>query len=94
MKRERDRDRENIYIYIYEMYPKVSGRAAWNENCKLYVSVPLGAVLSLFYDGCSNGVPPIHFSQTEHRIHFRARPMRFLDFSNHEKGALRQEISR
>jgi hypothetical protein len=45
------------------------------------------------YGGCSNGVPPIHFFQTEHRIQFTSRPMRFLGFSNHEKGALRQEIS-
>jgi len=30
----------------YEGYPKVSGLAAWSENCKWYSSVPLGAVLS------------------------------------------------
>jgi hypothetical protein len=46
------------------------------------------------YGGCSNGVPPINFFQAEHRIKFRYRPMRFLDFSNHEKGAPRQEISK
>jgi hypothetical protein len=40
------------------------------------------------------GVPPIHFFQTEHRIKFRSRPMRFLGFSNHEAGALRQDISK
>jgi hypothetical protein len=45
------------------------------------------------YGGCSNGVLPIYFFQTEHRIQFRYRPMRFLDVSNHEKGAPRQEIS-
>jgi hypothetical protein len=44
--------------------------------------------------GCYNGVPPIHFFQTEHRIQFRSRPMRFLGFSNHENGAPRQEISK
>jgi hypothetical protein len=27
-------------------------------------------------------------------IQFRSRPMRFLGFSNHEKGAPRQEISK
>jgi hypothetical protein len=43
---------------------------------------------------CSNRVPPIYFFQTEHRIQFRSRPMRFLGFDNHEKGALRQEISK
>jgi hypothetical protein len=46
------------------------------------------------YGGCSNGVPPIHFFQTEHRIQVRSHPVRFLDFSNHEKGAPRQEISK
>jgi hypothetical protein len=46
------------------------------------------------YGGCSSGVPPIHFFQVEHRIQFRSRPMRFLGFSNHEKGATRQEISK
>jgi hypothetical protein len=46
------------------------------------------------YGGCSNGVPSIHFFQVEHRIQFRSRPMRFLDFSNHENGAPRQEISK
>jgi hypothetical protein len=38
---------------------------------------------------CSNGVPPIHFFQAEHIIQFRSRSMRFLGFSNHEKGAPR-----
>jgi hypothetical protein len=28
--------------------PKVSGLAAWSENCKWYSSLPLGAVVSLF----------------------------------------------
>jgi hypothetical protein len=46
------------------------------------------------YGGCSNDVPPIHFFQAEHRIQFRSRPMHFLCFSNHEKGAPRQEISK
>jgi hypothetical protein len=45
------------------------------------------------YDGCSNGVPPIRFIKPN-IIQFRLRPMRFLGFSNHEKGAPRQEISR
>jgi hypothetical protein len=46
------------------------------------------------YGGCFNGIPPIHFFQAKHRIQFRSRPMRFLGFSNHEKGAPRQEISK
>jgi hypothetical protein len=46
------------------------------------------------YGGCCNGVPPIHFFQAEHWIQFRSRPMLFLGFSNHEKGAPKQEISK
>jgi hypothetical protein len=30
------------------VYPKVSGLAAWSENCKWYSSLPLGAVVTLF----------------------------------------------
>jgi len=30
------------------LYPKVYGLATWSENCKLYSSLPLGAVVSLF----------------------------------------------
>jgi hypothetical protein len=30
------------------VYPKVSGLAAWSENCKWYRSLLLGAVVSLF----------------------------------------------
>jgi len=30
------------------VYSKVSGLAAWSENRKLYSSLPLGAVVSLF----------------------------------------------
>jgi hypothetical protein len=48
---------------------------------------------SELYGGCSNGVPPVQFFQAEHRTQFRCLPMRFLDFSNHEKGP-RQEISK
>jgi hypothetical protein len=51
-------------------------------------------VRSGLYGGCSIGVPPIHFFQAEQRIQFRSRPMRFLGFSDHEKGAPRQEISK
>jgi hypothetical protein len=31
-----------------KLYAKVSGLAAWSENCKWYSSLPLGAVISLF----------------------------------------------
>jgi hypothetical protein len=53
----------------------------------------LGARSGLF-GGFYNGIPPIHFFQYEHKIRFRSRPMRFLGFSNHEKGAPKQEISK
>jgi hypothetical protein len=46
------------------------------------------------YDVWSNGVPPIHFFQAEHRIQFRSRPMRFLGLSDHEMEVPRQEISK
>jgi hypothetical protein len=46
------------------------------------------------YGKCSNGVPQIHFFQAEQRIQFKSRPTRFQGFSNHEKGAPRQEISK
>jgi hypothetical protein len=36
------------YVLIKKVYPKVSGLAAWRENCKWYSSLPLGAVVSLF----------------------------------------------
>jgi hypothetical protein len=35
-------------IIIKTVYLKVSGLAAWNENCKWYSSLPLGAVVWLF----------------------------------------------
>jgi hypothetical protein len=54
----------------------------------------MGRDLDCTYDGCSNGVPPFHFFQVEHRIQFISRPMLFLGFSNPEKGASRQEISK
>jgi hypothetical protein len=39
----------NLYkILIIRLYPKVSGLAAWSDNCKWYSSLPLGAVVSLF----------------------------------------------
>jgi len=31
-----------------KVYPKVSGLAAWSQNCKWYSSLPLGAVVSHF----------------------------------------------
>jgi penicillin V acylase-like amidase (Ntn superfamily) len=32
------------------VYPKVSELAAWSENCKWYSCLPLGAVVSLFFE--------------------------------------------
>jgi hypothetical protein len=37
----------NIY-QCTKVYPKVSGLAAWSENCKWYSSLPLGVAVSLF----------------------------------------------
>jgi hypothetical protein len=34
--------------FTTRLYPKVSGLAAWSENCKFYSPLPLGAVVSLF----------------------------------------------
>jgi hypothetical protein len=46
-------DSENIKLsdslrINMRVYPKVSGLAAWLENCKWYSSLPLSAVVSLF----------------------------------------------
>jgi hypothetical protein len=38
----------NVREKCTRAYPKVSGLAAWSENCKCYSSLPLGAVVSLF----------------------------------------------
>jgi hypothetical protein len=37
-----------VWEYNTRVYPKVSGLAAWNDNCKWYSSLPLGPVVSLF----------------------------------------------
>jgi hypothetical protein len=34
-------------VWNTRKYPKVSGLAAWSENCKWYSSLPLGAVVPL-----------------------------------------------
>jgi hypothetical protein len=36
------------FVRHTRVHPKVSGLAAWNENCKRYGSLPLGAVVSHF----------------------------------------------
>jgi hypothetical protein len=39
------------YTFEYtRVYPKVSGLAAWSENCKWYSSLPLDAVVLPFYE--------------------------------------------
>jgi len=38
----------NTVFICFTTYPKVSGLAAWSENCKGYSCLPLGAVASLF----------------------------------------------
>jgi hypothetical protein len=37
-------------LKVTRVYPKVSGLAAWSDNCKWYSSLPLVAVVSLFYE--------------------------------------------
>jgi hypothetical protein len=37
-----------VVTEITRVYPKVSGLAAWSENCKWYSSLPLGTLVSLF----------------------------------------------
>jgi hypothetical protein len=44
--------------------------------CNPLLGLPSGMFLLLrsgLYGGCSEGVPPIHFFQAEHRIQFRSR---------------------
>jgi hypothetical protein len=40
---------KNAWSYT-RVYLKVSGLAAWTEDCKRYSLLPLGAVVSLFYE--------------------------------------------
>jgi hypothetical protein len=35
---------------LTRVYPKVSGLSTWSENCKWHSSLPLRAVVSLFYE--------------------------------------------
>jgi hypothetical protein len=52
LKRPKHRWEDNIKIDLKEIYYegeyKISGLAAWSENCKWYRSLPLGAVVSPF----------------------------------------------
>jgi hypothetical protein len=47
-KRVRGRPKRRKEDNITRVYPEFSGLAACSENCKLYSSLPLGAVVSLF----------------------------------------------
>jgi hypothetical protein len=43
-----ERCAQALVIFMHTVvYPKVSGLAAWSENCKWHSSLPLGAVVSL-----------------------------------------------
>jgi len=42
-----------VNLETTSVYSEVSGLAAWSENCKWYSSLPLGAVVSLFYEPAS-----------------------------------------
>jgi hypothetical protein len=44
----KEQEDEKSCIMSTRAYPKVSGLAAWSENCKWYSSLILGAVVSLF----------------------------------------------
>jgi hypothetical protein len=81
--RKRAADRWSLRIFLPRSSLFVVGKAQKSHEAR-----------SELYGGCSNGVPLIHFFQAEHRIQFRSRIMRFLGFSNHERGAPRQEISK
>jgi hypothetical protein len=99
-----------MYVYVYtRAICKVRGLTLvfrvgtlWRCDDGLFFEVrPLASDVLLttlhatgLYGGCSNGVLPIHFFQAERRIQFRSRLVRVLSFSNHEKGAPRQEISK
>jgi hypothetical protein len=39
-----------LILMCTKVYTKVSGLAAWSEDCKWYSSLPIGAVVSLFCD--------------------------------------------
>jgi hypothetical protein len=81
--RKRDADRWSLRNFLPRSSLFMVGKAQKSHRAR-----------SGLYGGWSKGIPPIHFSQAEHRIQFRSRSMRFLGFSNHEKGAPRQEISK
>jgi hypothetical protein len=49
---------------------------------------------SELYDGCSKRVPPNKFSMSNVTFNSNLAPIRFLGFSNYEKGAPKQEISK
>jgi hypothetical protein len=42
------KNKKLVMKYYIRVYPKVSGLATWSENSKWYISLPLGAVVSLF----------------------------------------------
>jgi len=44
----RNRDEKRLLRGCTRLYPKVSGLAAWSENCKWYSSLPPDAGVSLF----------------------------------------------
>jgi hypothetical protein len=37
-----------LFRYNMRVYPKVSGLAAWSENCKWCSYLPLGTIVSVF----------------------------------------------
>jgi hypothetical protein len=49
------------FIANRRVYRKLSGLADWSENCKQYSSLPLGAVVSLFYESVLESFVAITF---------------------------------
>jgi hypothetical protein len=45
-----DQNLEQRHCVHTRVYPKVSVLATWSENCKWYGSLPLSAVVWLFYE--------------------------------------------
>jgi hypothetical protein len=77
--RERAADRWSLRNFLPRSSLFVVGKAQKSHGAR-----------SQLHAECSNGIPPIHFFQAEHRIQFPSRPMRFMGFSNHKKRAQRQ----
>jgi hypothetical protein len=57
-----------IILQYTRVYPKVSGLANWNENCKWYSSLPVDAVVSLFCEVSLVGFAAITLCVASQRV--------------------------